>query len=104
MNIQVYSGADASNGKVENKGAYLHGELEDHVGYDIFYTDKELPKDGVYDLIVKTQSDVVINAKWFSWVANDEFRSQERGFMVDSLDKKAIEHAETCYKQRRIVI
>ena len=70
---------DASNDDFRYPGTYLHGELEDEIGYDIFAFDRKTEfVEGVNDVLVEESQR---EATFFLW-ANEGTFQLWRGYLV----------------------
>lgn len=90
-------------------GIYLHGDLQDTVGYDLIQVDKsEYEKfkdmsDGVYDVDVIFRDGCSTSSVLFFWkICNDICNIVNfRGLVVSKTDKESIMDASKKFKERR---
>lgn len=84
---------------IKNKfmsGIYLHGKLEQEVGYDLFgiaELEKCLP-DGVYDCNFKD-----IPCKMWIWSLRGS-ENHQKGLVVYADDSESMDYAESCYNKK----
>ena len=73
--------------------AYLHGKLEELVGFDLFSTlePNEDLEDGIYDADFDGQL-----CKFFLWTSFE----RRRGLVVLCDDTKSMEYAQECYDRK----
>lgn len=73
--------------------AYLHGKLEELVGFDLFSTlePNEDLEDGIYDADFDGQP-----CKFFLWTSFE----RRRGLVVLCDDTKSMEYAQECYDRK----
>lgn len=101
LNPQTYEGnyRDEKSEGLETRricGTYLHGELQDKNGYDIFGIVGEVPKyAGIYPCKVLGINE---QCSFFLWIGKD---GRAHGLVVANSNKKDVEYAMDCYKQRK---
>lgn len=76
-------------------GTYLHGELQDKNGYDIFGIVGEIPKcTGIYPCEVLSINE---QCSFFLWIGKD---GRAHGLVVADNNEKDMKYAIACYKER----
>lgn len=90
-------------------GIYLHGDLQDVVGYDLIQVDKseydkfmDMP-DGVYDVDVMLRGGCSTSSILFFWKLYNDVckRVSFRGLVVSKTDKESLMDASQKFKDRR---
>lgn len=78
--------------------AYLHGQLEDMVGFDLFSTlePNEDLKEGIYDTDFDGQP-----CKFFWWATS---YNQNKGLVVLCDDTQSMQYAQECYDRKASIL
>lgn len=77
---------------------YLHGKLEDDIGYDVFfYFGKEITKSGIYECFLD-------NKKCIFYVWDVKGSNRFKGLVCYADDVESIEYAFKCYKDKEYSI
>lgn len=83
--------------------SYLHGELEEVAGYDIYmFVDKIPKKEGIYDVNV-LYPDKQIESTLFLWESNVGSKGLQ-GLLVSKNDKDSFEDARNKYESKQYCI
>ena len=83
---------------------YLHGMLQDRVGYDKFsyLLDNRPAEDGVYQAKVFVSPTEVVDSVLYLWTITDyRGRQRERGLVVAWNDQEGNEYATECFLEKR---
>lgn len=87
-------------------GVYLHGQLENIIGFDIpsscNFDLSKLPKDTYDCLVCSPEVKHPISSVLFLW--HDQGYNRTRGLIVDSNDEKSLKYAFSKYKEEAVFI
>lgn len=105
VNMKIYA-FDIGFEKFKNvdvwNGIYLHGSLQEEVGFDLVGCKRKPKKEGVYDVEVALPDGNVRNAILYYW---KDTTNKDRGLVVDKFDIEEMHiYALKMYRQKAEVI
>lgn len=105
VNMKIYA-FDIGFEKFKNvgvwNGIYLHGTLQEEVGFDLVGCKRKPKKEGVYDVEVALPNGNVRNAILYYW---KDTTNKDRGLVIDKFDIEEMHiYAFRRYRQKAEVI